>query len=135
MTPAELREIRNRVDTPTDEEVGILYETLHKWVLRRAEHGETSAKFALPDFGRAFEMLTGAPLKLRVRECAVYNALSQALQRMQTDGFIVAVDYTGRKTTKGLDPLGDASPYDLMTNANAAVHVGFIEAESANSSP
>ena len=127
MTPAELREIRNRVVTPTDEEVGILYDALHKWVLRRAEHGEISARFALPDFARAFEMLTGAPLKLRVRECAVYNALSQALQRMQDDGFIVVVNYV-IGVTKGLDPLGDASPYDLMANPKVSIHVGFIEA-------
>lgn len=127
MTPAELREIRNRVVTPTDEEVGILYDALHKWVLRRAEHGEISARFALPDFARAFEMLTGAPLKLRVRECAVYNALSQALQRMQDDGFIVVVNYVSN-ITKGLDPLGDASPYDLMANPKVSIHVGFIEA-------
>ncbi len=135
MTPAELRALRGRVITPTDEEVCIVLEALRRWTVRKTEFGDSlSLWFNLSQLPAAYDLLhasdQGYPvegsLKLLVRESALYNALSRALDRMRDDGFAVEVRYQGAVLDR-LPAIGNASATEMATDANLTVTVSWSD--------
>ena len=132
MTPAELRALRGRVITPTDEEVCIVLEALRRWTVRKTEFGDLSLWFKPSQLPAAYDLLhasdLGIPfvgsLKLLVRESALYNALSRALDRMRDEGFGVEVRYHGASFDR-MPEIGDASVTDVWSDASLFVTVSW----------
>ena len=125
MTPAELRALRGRVITPTDEEVCIVLEALRRWTVRKTEFGDLSLWFKPSQHPAAYDLLhasdLGIPfvgsLKLLVRE-------SRALDRMRDEGFGVEVRYHGASFDR-MPEIGDASVTDVWSDASLFVTVSW----------
>jgi len=134
VTPAELRALRERIITPTDDEVTIILDALRRWTVRKTEFGDLSLSFPMSDFPAVYDLLhkavngslSSGNLRLLVRESALYNAMSQALDRMRYDGFAVEVRYHGAVLDR-LPAIGNASATEMATDANLTVTVSWSD--------
>ncbi|NBQ99664.1 MAG: hypothetical protein EBT97_04280 [Actinobacteria bacterium] len=70
--------------------------------------------------------LSSGNLRLLVRESALYNAMSQALDRLRDDGFTVEVRYHGT-TGPRLPEIGNASATGMATDASLNVTVSWAD--------
>ncbi|NBR00727.1 MAG: hypothetical protein EBT97_09820, partial [Actinobacteria bacterium] len=57
MTPAELRDLRVRAITPTEEEVVVVLDALRRWAVRRTEFGDLSLSFSMSDFPAVYDLI------------------------------------------------------------------------------
>ena len=133
MTPAELRALRERVVTPTDEEIRIVHDALRRWTVRKTEFGDSSLSFPMSHFPTAYDLLHasdqgyfGGSLKLLVRESALYNAMSHALDQMRHAGFKVEVRY-GSNIMGKLPALKNESATEMATDSNLTVTVSWAD--------
>lgn len=124
MTPAELRDIRNRVVATTDEEVDTLLGVLRTWMRRRAENGELDLRFPPVGMGLAFKTTVQSEMSLLIRPSATYNTLAGALERLRAEGFKVEVRYQGASFDR-MPEIGDASATDVWSDASLIVTVSW----------
>ena len=124
MTPAELRDIRNRVVATTDEEVDTLLGVLRSWMRRRAECGELDLRFPPSGLSHAFQLITKSEMGLLIRPSATYNTLSHALDRLRAEGFGVEVRFQGASFDR-MPEIGEASATEVMTEASLIVTVSW----------
>jgi hypothetical protein len=124
VTPAELRDIRNRVVSTTDEEVDTLLEALRTWMRRRAENGELNLRLKPASMATLFESTVQSEMGLLIRPSATYNTLSGALERLRAEGFKIEVWYQGASFDRMPD-IGDASATDVWYDASLFVTVSW----------
>lgn len=124
MTPAELRDIRNRAVATTDGEVDTLLGALRTWMRGRAECGELDLRFPPAGLSHAFQLVTNSDMGLLIRPSATYSTLAGALERLRADGFKVEVRYQGASFDR-LPEIGDASATDVWSDASLVVTVSW----------